>query len=403
MFSLASRGGHLREPGVDAAVPDQEWRQAGKRRVDQECDPPLGERAHLGDRDRKRIGRQRDGLGMEVATGEDLFAVGEDERIVGDRVRLSLQRVRSVAQLIEARPHHLWLATKRVGVLYARIVLHVGTADLALLEKRPVGGGDVALPDVPAQRVNARVEGRVAPRRRIDRECTRHQSGGEHVLARKEPHQCQRVRYLRSVEQRQPFLGRELERGDAGCGERLGGGKHPRLHADLAEAEEGEREMRERCEIARGADRTLRGHRREDACVVHYDQALDELDPHSRMPAREAGDLQCDREPYGRVVEQRAGACRMRKHDVALQGGELGIGNACLREAAEAGVDAVGRCATREYATDAAAEAAICGKHEGARPIDSKSRAMRRSAGRVRGRAPISMVTAEPPSLLDRS
>ena len=81
------RRGDLRdhEAGVDAAVLDQERRQAGQRGVDQQRDAPLGERADLGDRERERVGGERHRLGVEVAAGEDL-AVAEHQRIVGHRV-----------------------------------------------------------------------------------------------------------------------------------------------------------------------------------------------------------------------------------------------------------------------------------------------------------------------------
>src|SRR5206468_3643937 len=66
--------------------------------------------------------------------------------------------------------------------------------------------------------------------------------------------------------------------------------------------------------------------------------------------ARQALDLQCERQAYRRVVEERPGARGVRQHDVSLQLLELAVRDARLREATKARVDAIGRLARGEDA-----------------------------------------------------
>src|SRR2546429_6441644 len=118
----------------------------------------------------------------------------------------------------------------------------------------------------------------------------------------------------------------------------------------LADAKEREGEMRERREIARSADRPLCRDARIEPPVIELEQPLHQQRPHTRVAARQALDLERERETHRRVVEQRPGARGMRQHDVPLQLLELTVGDARLREAAKARVDAVGWFARSEDA-----------------------------------------------------
>ena len=158
----------------------------------------------------------------------------------------------------------------------------------------------------------------------------------------------ERGRDLRAVQQREPFLRAELERLDAGGLQRCRALLFLALHAHAALADQREREVRERREVAGGADRALRGHDRMDACVDEREQPLDHDRAHARETAREARGLQHHDQPHGRVGERRADAGRVRAHEVELQRGELVVGDARLRQLAEAGVDAVERFAGGE-------------------------------------------------------
>src|SRR3546814_11508013 len=62
----------------------------------------------------------------------------------------------------------IWLAAQRVGVLHA-VAVDVRAADRAVGEQVAQPGGDGDLAGLAAQRLDARVEGRVAAQRGIDR------------------------------------------------------------------------------------------------------------------------------------------------------------------------------------------------------------------------------------------
>ena len=109
--------------------------------------------------------------------------------------------------------------------------------------------------------------------------------------------------------------------------------------------------MRERREIARGADRALAGNDRDHAAREHRLRAVSSVS--GRTP-----EAPCARLPSFSAIIRRvtatggrlADAGRMRQHDVALERGEIGRLDAHGRELAEAGVDAVDRLAAREDA-----------------------------------------------------
>ena len=170
----------------------------------------------------------------------------------------------------------------------------------------------------------------------------------EQVFRREQRLERERGRDLRAVQQREPFLRSELERLDTGGLERRDAILFLALHAHAALADQRERQVRERREVAGGADRALRRHDGMDACVHEREQPLDHDRAHAREAAREACRLQHQDHAHRRVRERRADAGRVRAHEVELQRREFVVGDPCLRELAEAGVDAVERLAGRE-------------------------------------------------------
>src|SRR5439155_24541949 len=119
---------------------------------------------------------------------------------------------RGVADLLEARAHHLRLATQAVGILHARIVLEVRAADLTSIEQREVMLGRIALTGMPAQLVDAGIERGVTAGRGVHGERAGGNCSGEDVLGSEEASERERRRDLRAVEERQSFLRRQLDR-----------------------------------------------------------------------------------------------------------------------------------------------------------------------------------------------
>ncbi len=123
----------------------------------------------------------------------------------------------------------------------------------------------------------------------------------------------------------------------------------------LALAHEPEREVRERREIARGADRATRGDHGMDPGGEQLAQPRADLGPGAAAAGRQHLRAQ-EHHRAGRVPGQgRADPGAVRPHQVALQLGDLGGRDADLGQRAEPGVHAVdrGRCvAARHDAVD---------------------------------------------------
>ena len=80
-------------------------------------DAALGQRADFGNRQGDIIRRHCHRLGMEVAPGDHLVFLGEHQRVIGHRVGLHQQHFCRLAQLRQARAHHLRLAAQGIGIL----------------------------------------------------------------------------------------------------------------------------------------------------------------------------------------------------------------------------------------------------------------------------------------------
>ena len=118
--------------------------------------------------------------------------------------------------------------------------------------------------------------------------------------------------------------------------------------AHAAFADQRERQMRERREIAGGADRALARHHRIDPGIDELQQALDHERAHAGKSAREARGLQHQDEPHRGIRKRRADTRGMRAHEIELERRELVVGDPRLRELAEAGIDSVERFARLE-------------------------------------------------------
>ena len=114
------------------------------------------------------------------------------------------------------------------------------------------------------------------------------------------------------------------------------------LDPRLALADERQREMRERREVAGGADRAAARHDRQHAAVEQREQQLDGLDPRARVALRERVRAQEHRRADDLVGVRLADAARVRAEQPQLQLGGLLLRDRDRDEAAEAGVDAVG-------------------------------------------------------------
>ena len=198
--------------------------------------------------------------------------------------------------------------------------------------------------------MDARVERPVAAARGVDGQRADHERRFEHRLEGEQRMQRQRGAGLRAVDQRQAFLRAQHQRRDAGLAQHVGGrstaggssGSGSGLE-ELAFAEQRQRHVRQRREVARGADAALARHVGHEAGVVHREQAVDDGGTHPRVAARQARRLRREHQPHDRRRQRRADTDAVRTNQVQLQGREVGFADARARQLAEAGVDAVDR------------------------------------------------------------
>ena len=102
---------------------------------------------------------------------------------------------------------------------------------------------------------------------RVDRQRAGGDGGGEHALALEQGIERERGRRLRAVDQREAFLGAELQRLEAEAFERGRGGHDLAGDVDAAVAHQRRDQVRERREVARCADAALRRDQRHRVAV----------------------------------------------------------------------------------------------------------------------------------------
>ena len=304
---------------------------------------PLGDAGHRHQCHLGRVERERQRHAVEVAAGDDLgFAsLHEEERVVGDAAELALHHAACPADAIDRGAQHLRAAAERVRVLHARVVLLVGLEHFAsreLLQDRCRHG---LLPGLVARGVDARIQERVRGAARIDGERGGAHGGAEQGVRIVERQRADRAHVVRAVDERQTFLRMERLGPEVHGAERIAR-RHP-LSAEvrLAFAEEPERQVRERSQVAGGAHRTARRHHGVHAGIQHGDDQFHQLRPHRAVCAREA----C-RQDHHHAADHFL-LCRITDtggvapHEVHLQRVEVGIGHAHPRQRTEPGVDPV--------------------------------------------------------------
>ena len=142
---------------------------------------------------------------MKVAARDDIAAF-QNERIVGGGVGFDAQRVTRVPKLVHAGPNDLRRATETVRILHALVAVTMAVTNGRALQQHAEPIGTLGLSSVAAQFMNAMVEWRTRPHRRVHAQ----RRGGERRHRQppgiEQPRQCERRGSLRAVEQRQSFL-----------------------------------------------------------------------------------------------------------------------------------------------------------------------------------------------------
>ena len=338
---------HLRdhETGVQARLGRQEGRHAGQRRIDQHGDAPLRQRADLADGKRDHVSGKRHRLGVEIPARQRGVVLGEDQRIVGDAIGFGLQRVGRLAQHVERRAHDLRLTAQAIRVLHTLVADAVRFTDCAAGHEIAQGVRRLDLAAMLSKQMYARIEGRVGTFGGVRRQRAGDQRRLIERLGLEQAGERESGRELRAVEQRQALLGAERHRlqpmRDEGD---LGRDAAMRREA-FADADHDGGHVRERRQVAGSTDRALRRHHRNDVVDEHRLEQFDRLGAHAGSALRQARELQRHHQPHDGDRHRLADAGGVRKHDVALEGFEIGGRNADTRQFAEAGVDAIDRLA----------------------------------------------------------
>ena len=126
------------------------------------------------------------------------------------------------------------------------------------------------------------------------------------------------------------------------AGQRLRALEQLAVDPRTALADERQREVRERCEVAGGADGAARRHERQHAAVQALEQQLHRLDPRPRVALRERVRAQEHRRAHDCVGVRLADAARVRAEQPQLQLLRQLLGDLLRDETAEARVHAVG-------------------------------------------------------------
>ena len=211
---------------------------------------------------------------------------------------------------------------------------------LAIEPRRPRSGPAGRAPPGCADRRARRCRRRHRPRARPPPTPAANRSSAAHQRRGGE-----RGRDLRAVEQREALLRREFAAAQARCGRaRRRPASTRAAEPDLADADERRRDMRERRQIARGADRALGRDAGIGAGIDQREQRLDHLAADAGMAAAPA---RCLQDAGSAARSRRRAAARCRRRGSARAGAaarpSLGVLDARLGEAAEAGIDAIDR------------------------------------------------------------
>src|SRR5207244_4000515 len=89
----------------------------------------------VGKGDRRVVADEREGRSVEVAAAQNFVGSGEYEGIIGGRSGFDLDDFARMGQRVPDGSVNLRHAAETVGVLNAGIVLEVGVADAAVLQK----------------------------------------------------------------------------------------------------------------------------------------------------------------------------------------------------------------------------------------------------------------------------
>ena len=314
LFSEASAAAvtcAIMKPELSAAIAHQERRQARQAGVEQQRDAALGDGADLGDRQRQDVGREGHRLGVEVAAGDHVAGVGEHQRVVRHGVGLDhAARARRAPGCRGRRPSPAARSAASTGPARGRSRRATARSRCRRAARAPRAATAI-WPGWPRAAWMRASKGLIEPWIASSDSAPAISAGGEHVLGAEQAGQRQRGRHLRAVEQRQAFLRAEHEgrEADARASLRRRRSRVAVGRRGLAFADQHAGQVRQRRQVARGADRALARNARQHAGIEQRAAARRPA-PAARPSGRAPGSPPWSRAPAAPPPPPAARRCR---------------------------------------------------------------------------------------------
>ena len=238
--------------------------------------------------------------------------------------------------------------------------------DAALRQEAAQGGGRRRLARMRPQGVQAGVERPHAAQQSLHRQGARQVGRLGQAPGPVQGEHPESEHPLGAVEQAQPFLGAQGERGEVVSGQHLRRRAGLPRDAQQALADERPGQVGEGGQVTRRAHRPLPGDHRQQVEAQKVEEPLDDLDPHPRIALGQGPGAQQEHRPHQRVGQRRA-----HPGGVAAQQGHLGLVrlgrvDASVGQRPEAGGDPVDHPAVPHRLLHQAPGRGHAGRHPGA-------------------------------------
>ena len=311
-------------------------------------DAPLGDPGQSGEPHRQLVGCHRQGLAVEVAAADHFttLRIHKDQRVVGCTVQFEGSSRAHLCDRVANRAVYLRGAAQAIGVLHSRVALGraMRFADLAAAVQARQIACRGRRARVGASPRDALVERRGAAAQRVERQRRGHvgRIGEDCRLAQPQHQQGQHP--LRAVQQRQALFGLQSKRRNARAAQRVAPRKLFSARDGFAFANDHLRQMRQRSQVARRSDRTLRWDHRMNAPVQHCAKCLHDDRPHPTQALRQRVRAQQHHSPRFGFAERSAHTAGVATHQVELQLADLIRRDAHLGQFPKAGVHTIDGC-----------------------------------------------------------
>ena len=169
------------------------------------------------------------------------------------------------------------------------------------------------------QRMHLGTQGTTAPGKRVEGHRRGQIRRGNQVFHARQGQHRRRQHLRRAVVQRQAFLERQANRREADALQGFGPTDALAIDEGFATAEQDNRQVRQRCEVATGTHRALGRNHRDHVAVEQGGQGFECGYPNARVSAQQGIDADCQDRPHDIIRQRLADADRVGDQQVVLQ------------------------------------------------------------------------------------